>query len=273
MYFLKQSLTYDAKVKFWESLSEPRAQYIIVLAANFWPCISCCASVVGQVALSWSLSSLSSHSVGKTSCGQTQHYWVESCSEGTSIHRKKGEASRRASDSENSTLRSTWGAATSMQSRALLVLLTCCVSLPMLAGAKRRKEVRWLTPKLFCLVCSDTVDSKEAWAMRAGEEKGWPSMTGATPAACRLGLSRPMVREERVGPQLIQACDPGLWPPEAYRAQLPCPKPACAPQASPETVIWASSAPRSRHARLCVSPQSTTPADAWPSSTIPSWFG
>lgn len=111
---------------------------------------------------SWSLSSLSSHSVGKTSCGQTQHYWVESCSEGTSIHRKKGEASRRASDSENSKLRSTWGAATWMQSRALLALLTCCVSLPMLAGAKRRKEVRQLIPKLFRLVCSDTVDSKEA---------------------------------------------------------------------------------------------------------------
>lgn len=96
MYFLKQSLTYDAKVKFWGSPSEPRAQYIIVLAANFWPSISCCASVVGQVTLSWSLSSLSSYSVGKTSHGQTQHYSVESCPEGTCIHRKKGEASRRA---------------------------------------------------------------------------------------------------------------------------------------------------------------------------------
>lgn len=44
----------------------------------------------------------------------------------------------------------------------LLALLTCCVSLPMLAGTKRRKEVRRLISKLLCLVCSDTVDSKEA---------------------------------------------------------------------------------------------------------------
>ena len=49
-----------------------------------------------------------------------------------------------------------------MQSRLFPALLTCCLSLPTLVSAKRRKEVRRLMPKLFCLVCANTFDSKEA---------------------------------------------------------------------------------------------------------------
>lgn len=44
----------------------------------------------------------------------------------------------------------------------LLALLTCCVSLPMLAGTKRRKGIRQLISRsCFALVCSDTVDSRK----------------------------------------------------------------------------------------------------------------
>ena len=116
-----------------------------------------------------------------------------------------------------------------MQSRLFPALLTCCLYLPTLVSAKRRKEVRQLMPKLFCLVCANTVDSKEAWAMRAGEEKAWPSSTEQPQQPAAWALSRPVVRGQS-GP----APHPGLWPgsgtPRHAQAHPPCPKAASAPQ-------------------------------------------